>query len=140
MDDIGKVTTKYEVTSVPEEWKYVERVLPPLVVPEPKIRDSYPSGWKPQSPEAVNQPYYIERTKNHMIPVYLHIKERGNKKRTVVRKIKGDIWLLEKEIREFLQKDTLIPIFTQVNEFANYIMVRGDHVNAIKYLLTKKGF
>lgn len=124
---------------MPEEWKYVERILPPTVIPEPPVKATYPSGWKPQKTDVSDSPYFVERTKNHMLPVYMKILQRGIRRLTYIRKIKGDIWLLGKEIREFLQKDTIIPIRLQVNEFAGYICINGDHVNAVKYFLTKKG-
>lgn len=117
----------------------MERILPPTVVPNFKVKESYPSGWVPQSPDAVKLPYFVERTKNHMMPVYLKLSFRNIRRLTLVRKIKGDIWLLEKELREFLQKDNYVPLRSQVNEFIGIITFHGDHVNAIKYYLTKKG-
>lgn len=130
---------KYEVTSNPEEWKYVERILPLTVVPDPKPKESYPSGWIPQSPGAVKLPYFVERTKNHMMPVYLEFGFRNIRRLTVIKKIQGDIWLLENELRGFLQKENYVPLRSQVNEFTRIITFHGDHVNAIKYYLTKKG-
>lgn len=39
-------------------------------------------------------PYIVARTKNHMIPVYLHLEEvRGIRKVTIIRHIEGDIWV-----------------------------------------------
>lgn len=40
---------KYEVSSSPEEWKFVERLLPPTIIPSPPETNDLPSGWKPQS-------------------------------------------------------------------------------------------
>ncbi|KAJ8956566.1 hypothetical protein NQ317_012638 [Molorchus minor] len=101
VEDVGEVKRKYEVTYNPTDWKYVERILPLSVVPEPKKKDNYTSGWKRQADNLQNRPYFIERTKNHMIPVYLKISQRGIRRETIVKKIQGDIWLLEKELRTF---------------------------------------
>ena len=40
--------TDVEIVSSPTEWKYVERILPKKYIPDPKVKDSYPSGWQPQ--------------------------------------------------------------------------------------------
>ena len=63
-----------EVIKNPPEWKYVEELLGLKFVPTPDEKPEYPSGWKPQDPELYKQlPYYIKRTKNHMLPVFLEI-------------------------------------------------------------------
>lgn len=114
--------------------------MPLSVVPEPTKKETYPSGWKPQADNLRDQPYFIERTKNHMIPVYLDIGQRGIRKFTKLKHVKGDIWLLEKELTEFLQKDSFAPVRSQVNELAGFIRYSGDFVNAIKYWLEQKEF
>nr|CAI5841479.1 unnamed protein product [Callosobruchus analis] len=134
------VKTKYEVTKDPVDWSYVERALPPTVVPEPLKKDKYPSGWKPQAEDLTRLPYFIERTKNHMIPVYLRSDRRGTKKTTYIRKIQGDIFKLHKEVVEFLQKGSFYPIRSQVNEFTGIIQISGDYVNAVKYWLEQRHF
>lgn len=138
VEDLGDVNVKYKVTSNTNEWKYVERALPPLLVPALIPKDTYPSGWKPQANNLDDRPYFIERTKSHMIPVYLKIGQRGIRRHTMVKRIKGDIFLLEKELREFLQKESFHPIRSQVNEFAGYIRINGDFVNACKYWLEQR--
>lgn len=40
--------TDFETVENPPEWKYVERVLPTKCIPNPKVKDTYPSGWQPQ--------------------------------------------------------------------------------------------
>lgn len=139
MEDLGEIKTRYDITKNPEEWKYVENILPPLVVPDPKPKDEYPSGWQPPADHLAERPYYVERTKNHMVPVYMRTSYRDTRRLTYVRKIKGDIQQLHKELKEFLQKESIKPIRSQVNEFAGYLCFHGDHVNAIKYYLTQKG-
>lgn len=159
MEDINPVERRYEATKDPIDWDYVNRVLPPTVVPQPLKKDTYPSGrnifnlyisstyqiycflgWKPQEENLADRPYFISRTKNHMFPCYLKISNLKTRKTTVLRNIKGDIWLLEKEIKEFLTPQFFQPIRSQVNEFAGYIRINGDYVNAVKYFLEQKGY
>lgn len=130
------------MTKDPEEWKYVEMALPPATVPNPQPKEHYASGWKPQENDLRDKPFFIERTKNHMLPIYLTIGQRGMKRTTVIKKIKGDIWLLHEQLVKFLDKNkpTLHPIRSQVNEFAGFIRVNGDFVNASKYWLEKQGY
>ena len=39
--------TDVEISKSPEEWKYVERLLPSKIIPKPQPKVEYPSGWKP---------------------------------------------------------------------------------------------
>ncbi|KAF5275547.1 hypothetical protein FQR65_LT04150, partial [Abscondita terminalis] len=126
---------KYEVSNSVEDWKYVEQALPPMVVPTPTPKDKYPSEWKPQGNDFANKPYFVPRTKNHMLPVYLHVSQRGIRRITKVRNVQGDIWMLEKQLRDFIQPLDIRPIRSQVNEFVGYIRFYGDFVNAIKHWL-----
>lgn len=140
LEDIGELNVKYKVTNDLKDWEHVERTLAPLVVPQPLKRDSYPSGWKPQGENLNNKPYFIKRTKNHMLPIYLLTSQRGLRRHTIIRKIQGDIFLLQKELKDFLQKESFHPIRSQVHEFAGYIRINGDFVNACKYWLEKNNY
>ncbi|CAH0560108.1 unnamed protein product [Brassicogethes aeneus] len=140
LEDLGKVSTKFEVTKDPVDWKCVENILPRKTIPEPVKKDEYPSGWQPQADDMQSRPYYIERTRNHLIPVYLDLAQHNIRRHTIIRRVKGDIWLLEKEVTEFLQTLSNKPIRLQVNEFAGFIRINGDFVNAIKYWLKNKGY
>lgn len=78
-----------------------------------------------------------------MLPVYLtRSGPRGQKVRTVVRHVQGDVWKLERSIRAMLQrvypKD--LAITTQVNEVAGQVVVRGDYATAIREFLLSKGW
>lgn len=75
-----------------------------------------------------------------MLPVYLRIYQNGLRRHTFIKNIQGDIFLLEKELRQFLQKESFQPIRSQVHEFTGYIRINGDHVNACKYWLEKKDY
>jgi len=140
LEDIDPIKREFEATQDPIDWEYVKRVLPATVVPEPLKKDKYPSGWKPQAENLDDGPYFIERTRNHLIPCYLNVSHQKTRKTTVLKKIKGDIWLLEKEIKEFLTPQFFQPIRSQVNEFAGFIRINGDYVNAVKYFLEEKGY
>ncbi|XP_054580571.1 39S ribosomal protein L49, mitochondrial isoform X2 [Eptesicus fuscus] len=64
-----------------DEYQFVERLLPPTRVPEPPKHEHYPtpSGWQPP------------RDITH-----------GNRQMTVIRKVEGDIWALQKDVEDFL--------------------------------------
>lgn len=126
-----------EVLRNPPEWKYVERILRRPQVPEPQPKSEYPSGWQPQS--NLNNPYYVARTKNHMVPAYLNTYFRGLRRVTKLRKIQGDIWLLERELRDCIEKRIGKKIATRVNELSGQIWIKGDYVTIVNDFLMEKG-
>lgn len=130
-----------EVIKNPPEWKYVEELLGLKLVPVPEIKPEYPSGWKPQDPEKYKQlPYYVKRTKNHMLPVFLSIKHRGFRRVTFIKNIEGDIWHLEKECIELIKGRTRNnPVYTHVNEMSGSIKIKGDYVTLIQKYFFDKG-
>ncbi|GCB77705.1 hypothetical protein scyTo_0021124 [Scyliorhinus torazame] len=77
-----------------EEFKFVERLIPPITVPIPPKHDHYPtpSGWRPPRDPPPDLPYTVRRSRMHNVPVYTDI-THGNRKMTVIRKIEGDIWV-----------------------------------------------
>ncbi|XP_055692234.1 probable 39S ribosomal protein L49, mitochondrial [Lutzomyia longipalpis] len=129
-----------EIAKNPPEWKFVERLLGPATVPAPKAQAHYPSGWRPQQIDAAQRDYFIARTRNHMIPVYLESKFRGSKKVTVVRKIEGDIWKLEEELRGVIEKAAGRKIISRINEMSGQIEFTGAYVNIITEYLMDKGY
>lgn len=52
-DDPTKYT-KFEVSRSPEEWKHVQNLLPKEIIPEPQPKPDYPSGWRPQEGNFIN--------------------------------------------------------------------------------------
>lgn len=128
-----------EVVKNPPEWKYVEQVLAPTIIPKPQPKAEYPSGWKPQTIDPTKTPYLIRRTKNDMIPVYLEITFRGTKRVTVIRRIEGDIFAFEEELTNFLEDYLKRKFVIRVNEYSGEIKVRGDYVNLVKHFLMQKG-
>lgn len=88
-------------------------------------------------------PYYIKRSYNHMLPVYLNISNRGLKRRTSLRHIHGDIYALAEDVRAYLQAkqgDTWHQVEMKISEIAGEITFRGDHLNNIRIWLEEKGF
>lgn len=140
LEDVKDQFPKVEVIRNPPEWKFVERILPSQTVPAPKPKTEYPSGWKPQTIDPKSTPYFINRTRNHMLPVYLHSKYRGMRQLTLIRRIQGDIWALEKEIVEMLKHRTGHMIVTRINEMNGQIYIKGDYVNMVADYLMEKGF
>lgn len=133
-----------EVVRNPPEWKYVERLLAKKVVPQIEPKAEYFSGWKPPSIGLHNVDkfaYYVARSKNHMIPVYLEITFRGQRRVTVVKHVQGDIWQLEKELREVVQAARNGRLCaTRVNEMSGQIRIHGDYVDEVREYLKAKGY
>ncbi|XP_076290717.1 mitochondrial ribosomal protein L49 [Lasioglossum baleicum] len=133
--------TDYEVTRDPKEWEYVERLLRPKVIPVPELENrEYASGWKPPTAKPGDYPYYVQRSKNFMLPVYLRVYNRGLRKLTILKRIQGDIWALEAELKEHMQKETGKPIGMRINELVGIIKFRGDFVSLIRRWMDSKGF
>uniref|UniRef100_A0A8C8R4N4 Large ribosomal subunit protein mL49 n=1 Tax=Pelusios castaneus TaxID=367368 RepID=A0A8C8R4N4_9SAUR len=124
-----------------EEYKFVERLIPPTRIPTPPKHSSYPtpSGWRAPADTPPALPYFVRRSRMHNVPVYTDI-THGNRKMTVIRKIEGDIWALEKEVKEFLTQLTRKPPSTQVNEVTRSIRIKGYFDNELKEWLMNKGF
>lgn len=123
-----------------EEYKFVERLIPPSRVPQPpKHVGAAPSGWIPPAETPPPLPYMIRRSRMHNVPVYTDL-THGNRKMTLVRKVEGDIWALEKDVREYLKEVTGKELPTQVNEVTMTLKVKGHFDQELKHWLTRKGF
>ncbi|XP_011867806.1 PREDICTED: probable 39S ribosomal protein L49, mitochondrial [Vollenhovia emeryi] len=133
--------TDYEVTNDPNQWKYVERLLRYKLVPKPPTGDiELPSGYKPASASPTDCSYFIERTRNYMQPVYLLRNPRGTKKVTRISKIQGDIWALERDMKQYVEKCMGKKMASQIHEFSGVIKFKGDVVSRVKEWLDMKGF
>lgn len=123
----------------PPEWKYVEQLLGYNTIPKPLVKTEYPSGWTPPDPARYEKlPYFIERTKNYMLPVYLAISYRGMRRVTIVKFIEGNIWQLEQELNELIARRAEKRCFSQINEMNRQIRFKGDYKTLVeKYLLSK---
>ncbi|XP_068922430.1 large ribosomal subunit protein mL49 isoform X3 [Petaurus breviceps papuanus] len=138
-----------------EEYRFVERLIPPASIPEPPRHQSYPtpSGWQPpkgkeQKPAGLskdhtdpppNLPYFIRRSRMHNIPVYTEL-THGNRQMTLIRKVEGDIWALQKDVEEFLTPLIGKMPVTQVNEVTGTLRIKGYFDQQLKAWLLEKGF
>lgn len=139
---VRKVKEQYEfeVVKNPTDWEYVQRLLPFEAIPKVKPKDSYPSGWIPPKEEATTLPYFITRTKNAEIPIYLDITFRGQRKISIIKKIEGDIWLMNDEIKSYLKNKNNRYIQTRVHELGRFIEAKGDYVSDLREWALSKGY
>ncbi|XP_071081386.1 large ribosomal subunit protein mL49-like [Haliotis cracherodii] len=130
----------YEVST--EEFKFVERLLPRETVPEPPVHDCYPtpSGWLPPAENASLMKYLVKRTRNHMLPLYLQTSNAGTRHMVMIRKVEGDIWAFESDIRQHLEKVTGKKVAVQVHEVGRFIRVKGILQDEVAAFLLEKGF
>lgn len=132
--------TKRAIIESTDEYTFVERLIPPSRVPDPpKHVGAAPSGWRPPAERPPALPYMIRRSRMHNVPVYTDL-THGNRKMTLVRKVEGDIWALEKDVREYLKEITGMELPTQVNEVTMTLKVKGHYDQELKDWLTNKGF
>ncbi|XP_031166702.1 mitochondrial ribosomal protein L49 [Sander lucioperca] len=123
-----------------EEYKFVERLIPPSRVPAPpKHAGPTPSGWTPPADSPPPLPYMIRRSRMHNIPVYSDL-THGSRRTTLVRKVEGDIWALEKDVKQYLKEVTGKELPTQVNEVTMTLKVKGHFDTELKEWLAGKGF
>ncbi|XP_056130885.1 mitochondrial ribosomal protein L49 [Lampris incognitus] len=123
-----------------DEYHYVERLIPPSRVPQPPRHDKPPpSGWVPPPEVPPPLPYMIRRSRMHNIPVYSDI-THGNRPTTLVRRVEGDIWALEKDVKEFLKQAADKDLPTRVNEVTMTLRVKGKFDVELKEWLIQKGF
>lgn len=126
----------------PERWYWVQRLMPNLI----SKRDAFEPGKRYASgfqlpKEQPNLPYFVQRTRNHLLPVY-RIIERNDESRpkTRVRNIEGDVWELEQEIRVHLEGKYQKRILSSVNEVNGELHFAGDYVFDVVKLLEEMGF
>ncbi|XP_063058890.1 mitochondrial ribosomal protein L49 [Engraulis encrasicolus] len=135
--DTEKPTGVVEST---EEYAFVERLIPSSRIPKPPKHDGpSPSGWTPPPEVPPDLPYMIRRSRMHNIPVYTDVRS-GSQKSTVVRKVEGDIWALDKDIKDYMLQVTGKQVPTQVNEVTGSIRVKGHVDQELKEWLLRKGF
>nr|XP_020472886.1 39S ribosomal protein L49, mitochondrial [Monopterus albus] len=123
-----------------EEYKFVERLIPPTRVPAPpKHVGPTPSGWTPPADSPPPLPYMIRRSRMHNIPVYTDL-THGSRRTTLVRKVEGDIWALEKDVKQYLKEVSGKELPTQVNEVTMTLKVKGHFDKELKEWFASKGF
>lgn len=123
-----------------EEYRHVERLIPPSRVPAAPVHaGAAPSGWRPPACTPPPCPYLIRRSRMHNIPVYGDL-THGNRSTTLIRKVEGDIWALERDVRQHLLEVTGQDPPTQVNEVTMTLKVKGHFQEELKRWLLSKGF
>lgn len=75
----------------------------------------------------------------HNLPLYRRV-ANGNRRITELRRIRGDIWALEKELREFVGQRVGKQPLTQVNELSGTLRLKGHVDNEVRAWLLLKGF
>lgn len=95
-----------------------------------------PSGWAPPADPAPELPFHVERTRTNTIPVFITAKNNGKDVITTVRKVRGDVRVLEKCVRERIGDDKEYSII----ELHNLLEVKGNHRTEITRLLNELGF
>ena len=129
----------------PEEWKFVERLMPKDLIPAIPKKEVYPSGFKPPTAKLNDYPYHVSRTKNNLLAVYAEIRRFGRKKNfiymwTTVRKADGNLFKLRDDICDFLEERYHTEFVTQVAEVYGAVNIKGDYETDIKEFLLQKGF
>ncbi|KAM9367151.1 large ribosomal subunit protein mL49 [Phaethornis superciliosus] len=116
------------------DYVWVERLLPPTRIPDPPQHPSYPtpSGWSPPKGPPPGLPYFVSRSRLHNLPVY---PRSGPRRLTELRRVRGDIWALERELREDLGVQEV-----QVNEVTGTLRLKGDVGGELRRWLLQKGF
>lgn len=131
---------KLAILESAEEYKFVERLIPPSRIPAPpKHAGVTPSGWTPPADSPPPLPYMIRRSRMHNIPVYTDL-THGSRRTTLIRKVEGDMWALEKDVKQYLKEVTGKELPTQVNEVTMTLKVKGHFELELKEWLVSKGF
>lgn len=130
------------VEEEPQRWYWVERLMPKQIIKRDNFEPGkrYPSGIRVPA-EVPDLPYFVARTRNHLLPVYKLIEREDEERvKTVIQKVEGDIWELEQEIRTRLEAKTQKRILTAVNEVRGELRFVGNHVFDVVDYLEQMGF
>lgn len=58
----------------------------------------------------------------------------------MIRRIKGDIWAVEKELRDYIRDKAKKELGMRINELGGIIKIRGDFVHHVTNWCQQKGF
>lgn len=140
--------TRVKNITTPELWSYVERLAKIRIAPKPVFRKNdqpiVPTacGYIPPTENPPDLPYFVARTRNYVLPVYYRLHEDPQECHTIVRRISGDLWQFEEELRMYLESlsEKKRRILTSVQEPDGCVLFRGKHLSAIVDWLHSKGF
>lgn len=132
----------------PELWKFVERLGRIKVAPQPRRRkagepiEKLPSGFVPPPETAPELPYFVARTRNHLLPVYYQLHSDPNECKTLVKQVTGDLWKLEEDLRSHLEalSGSNRRILSSVQEPDERIEFRGRYLHQVVDWLHAQGF
>lgn len=126
----------------PQRWYWVQRLAPKQTLSRSNFEPGkqYPSGYKIPSGGPPNLPYFVSRTRNHLLPVYKLVERDDERVKTIISRVDGDIWELEQEIRTRLEAKHQKRIITGVNEVRGDIKLLGNHVFEVVGYLEELGF
>jgi len=136
----------FSVSSNPEEWKFVERLIPPALIPAITPKESFPSGFelpKISPEEAIEKyEYFVGRPVSQMLPVYLIISSNDHFESvsTKIGKCEGNLYKLREDIDNFLEKRYKREFIAQVSELQQCLLYRGEFEEEFKEFLLSKGF
>uniref|UniRef100_A0A914D5D1 Large ribosomal subunit protein mL49 n=1 Tax=Acrobeloides nanus TaxID=290746 RepID=A0A914D5D1_9BILA len=147
---MSTTTTYTDFKEAQVDWSYVERLLPPKIIPEiPKDCGITPSGWRAPRDPPPDLPYYIRRRRDHLLPLYLERRRDELNPNTMdfqyvelvkLNQIYGDVFACEKDLREFLEKEVNHPIATHVDELKGTIRVKGADRTLLEKFVFEQGF
>ena len=95
-----------------------------------------PSGWVPPADPPPDLPFAVERSRTNNLPVYVSYKRNRQYAITTVRKVRGDLKLLEKLVRERIGDN----YHYQINELTSQLHIKGKVKDPIVRLLKELGF
>lgn len=145
--DDDQYTSVRNITS-PELWSCVEDLKRQILNPPVRLRkpgepiEPMPSGWVPPPEQPPDLPYFIARTRGRLLPVYYYLHSDQDSCRTIVKKITGDLWKLEEDLRIHLESllDNKQRILTSVQEPDGVVVFKGRYLHQIVDWLHKQGF
>lgn len=140
--------TKVRDITSPELWSCVEQLARIKVAPPVRRRKAgepakpLPSGFVPPPETPPDLPYFVPRTRNHLLPVYYHLSSDPNECKTSIRSISGDIWKLEEDLRTHLESllGSNRRILSSVQEPDERIEFRGRYLHQVVDWLHAQGF
>uniref|UniRef100_A0A0K0E0T4 Large ribosomal subunit protein mL49 n=1 Tax=Strongyloides stercoralis TaxID=6248 RepID=A0A0K0E0T4_STRER len=142
--------TYTDVAEAKVDWSLIERLMPHETIPPmPDVSGYTPSGWKAPSKEFTGLPYAVTRRRDHMLPLYLERRRDKIDPKTmdfeyveivVMKQISGDVFALERDLKEYLEEEVNHKIATSVDELKGTIRVRGADRSLLEKFLYEKGF
>lgn len=144
----GQQYTNVKNVTTPELWSFVELLARHKIAPEIPTRKlgepikPMPSGYVPPPDTAPDLPYFVARTRNHLLPVYYGLSKDPDECMTYVKNVMGDMWLFEEQLRKHLESlnPTQGKLVSTVREPDEMVGFRGKHLHQVVDWLHHQGF